>query len=372
VFILILATLLMAQPMSAAAQEAEPVVRAVLFYSPTCPHCEYVIKEVLPPLYEKYGSQLQIIGFDVSTEQGQAMFLSALQHFGVEQGGVPFLVIDDFYLVGSEQIPEELPALVDAYLKMNGVDWPAIPGLREMLLAAAQTATAEAPTGSAAPASGTPVPQTGGIPTHEITWQERFAADATANTIAVVVLAAMVAAVAWAIILFRQRSDAADGRGRMQWIIPALCVVGLAVAGYLAYVETTGVEATCGPIGDCNTVQQSPYSHLFGLISIGEFGLIGYVMILVAWAVARFARGRAGQLATLALFAMSFLGTLFSIYLTFLEPFIIGATCAWCLTSAVLMTILMVLTARAAGRAWRKLRGGARPRSRKARPARAG
>ena len=39
-------------------------------------------------------------------------------------------------------------------------------------------------------------------------------------------------------------------------------------------------------------------------------------------------------------------GILFSIYLTFLEPFVIGATCAWCVTSAILMTVLFVLTLR--------------------------
>ncbi len=33
-------------------------------------------------------------------------------------------------------------------------------------------------------------------------------------------------------------------------------------------------------------------------------------------------------------------GTVFSIYLTFLEPFVTGATCAWCLTSAMMILIL--------------------------------
>jgi uncharacterized membrane protein len=41
---------------------------------------------------------------------------------------------------------------------------------------------------------------------------------------------------------------------------------------------------------------------------------------------------------------MTLFGTLFSIYLTFLEPFVIGATCAWCLSSAVIMTIQMWLS----------------------------
>lgn len=367
--ILILAGLLGAPPRGAAAQESEPVVHAVLFYSATCGHCEYVIKEVLPPLYEKYGKQLQIIGFDVSTPQGQAMFMGALEHFGVKEGGVPFLVIDDIVLVGSEQIPDEFPALVGGYLTMGGVDWPGIPGLREMLIAAAQTATA-APSGVTAPQAATTAAPAS-MPTDQFTWRQRFAADAVANTIAVIVLAAMVAGVAWGGLRFKQAAGGEPASGDISWIIPVLCVVGLAVAGYLAYVEATGAEATCGPIGDCNTVQQSPYSRLFGVLSIGVFGLIGYVALITTWALARFARGRTAQAATVALFVVALVGTLFSIYLTFLEPFVIGATCAWCLTSAVLMTAVMLLSGAAAGGAWVQLRRGAGPRSRKPGVARA-
>ncbi len=52
---------------------------------------------------------------------------------------------------------------------------------------------------------------------------------------------------------------------------------------------------------------------------------------------------------------MSIFGTLLSVYLTFLEPFVIGATCAWCLTSAVVITLLMWLSARPGKRAWLQL-----------------
>jgi uncharacterized membrane protein len=56
--------------------------------------------------------------------------------------------------------------------------------------------------------------------------------------------------------------------------------------------------------------------------------------------------------ATLALWAAAFFGTLFSVYLTFLEPFVIGATCAWCLSSAVIMALLLWATAPLAAAAW--------------------
>lgn len=40
---------------------------------------------------------------------------------------------------------------------------------------------------------------------------------------------------------------------------------------------------------------------------------------------------------------MTMFGTLFSLYLTYLEPFVIKAVCAWCLTSAVIITLLMLV-----------------------------
>jgi uncharacterized membrane protein len=57
-----------------------------------------------------------------------------------------------------------------------------------------------------------------------------------------------------------------------------------------------------------------------------------------------------------ALLAGTVSGVAFSIYLTFLEPFVIGATCAWCLTSAILITVLMWLAAGPGIDSWRKLR----------------
>ncbi|MCB0120146.1 MAG: hypothetical protein KDD72_14030, partial [Anaerolineales bacterium] len=61
------------------------------------------------------------------------------------------------------------------------------------------------------------------------------------------------------------------------------------------------------------------------------------------------------EYANLFVFVLALLGTFFSIYLTFLEPFVIGATCAWCLTSAILMTALMLFTVRPAKAAFERI-----------------
>jgi len=92
-------------------------------------------------------------------------------------------------------------------------------------------------------------------------------------------------------------------------------------------------------------VQQSEYATLFGLIPIGVLGVIGYILILASWAASRVTTGWTADVAQALLLGFALFGTLFSIYLTFLEPFVIGATCAWCLTSAMLMILILSLEA---------------------------
>lgn len=371
--------LLAISPVPTAQAQTLPVVHAVLFYSPSCGHCHFVITETLPPLFEKYGGRLEMIGVDVSHPQGQTLFLAALQKFGQESGGVPFLVVGDTYLVGSLDIPEKFPLLIEQYLASGGVDWPDIPGLQEVLAqpAAAPTAietTVDEPTATvllqptvdgsiaatqpqptAPPATLEPASTSQSSPAPTATpgllltgdqnshWQDNFLRDLVGNTLSVIVLFGMLGALFGAGNLFRTRTETSL-KGAWSFGIPALCMIGILVAGYLAYVETSQITAVCGPVGDCNTVQQSEYARLFGIFPIGVLGLAGYGFILIAWWFARYANSWLANLASISLFILTVSGTLFSIYLTFLEPFVIGATCAWCLTSAVLMTILMLLS----------------------------
>jgi uncharacterized membrane protein len=343
------------------------VVHAVLFYSPNCGHCHLVISETLPPLFEQYAEQLSIAGVDVSQPGGQALFLAAMQYFQVESSGVPFLVVGDTYLVGSVDIPEKFPGLIEQYLAQGGVDWPAIPGLAEALSTPQPTGAPETTSSATATITpDTPVPTTTVSDTtaspmststpglimrtgdHSDGLGARFGRDPQGNSLAVIVLGAMIFSLAGAVIFLRRAAGPHALRTEIHpsrdWLIPVLCVVGLVVAGYLAYVETAQVEAVCGPVGDCNSVQQSEYARLFGVLPIGVLGVIGYVLILLAWMGMRFTARRTAAYASIALMVTSAIGVLFSIYLTFLEPFVIGATCAWCLTSATIMTALFWLS----------------------------
>ncbi len=367
-FISLLILLSILSPVAPAhAQGATPVVHAVLFYSPTCGHCEFVISQTILPMMDEYGSQLQVIGVDVTTEDGNALFMSALKTFNIEQAGVPFLVIDDIYLIGSADIPEQFPSLVDSYLEQGGIDYPDIPGLAEALNQPSAEGTPPAQpqpqiTQEAAQSISMPTetaPNIELVESHNAaTWKDRFAQDPAGNTLSVIVLLGMVVSLGW-VAAFFNKTKSVSSKSIPAWLIPLLCVIGFGVAGYLTYVETTQTSAVCGPVGDCNTVQQSEYARLFGVLPIGVLGLVGYVAIFISWSLASYGNKKIASLASLAIFLLTISGTLFSAYLTFLEPFVIGATCAWCLASAILMTGLLLLTASPAKTAVKQMRAKA-------------
>ncbi len=314
---------------AAPAHAADAVVHAVLFYSPTCPHCHDVINNTLTPMAEQYGDSLSIAAVDVSTEDGQQLFNVALFHFAVpeERQGVPMLIIGETVLVGSGEIPAQFPGLVDAYLARGGIGWPEIPGFGGVADATDEAADGAVSDGAVSDGAVTDSNGLAGA----------LARDPVGNGLALVVLAGLVVSL---VVIAVQRRDQRIGEGPTprETLIIGLSLAGMAVAAYLAYVETAQVQAFCGPIGDCNVVQQSPYARLFGLIPIGWLGVAGYVAILAASLVD-------STLARQLRFGFIVVGVLFSTYLTFLEPFVIGASCAWCLTSALIMIALLWLTA---------------------------
>jgi len=333
----------------------QPVVRAVLFWAEGCPSCHAVLSETLPMLRERYGNQLDVQLIEVSETLNYDYFrqIEDLYKVPPQRRGVPALFIADQLLVGADEIPVRLPALIEKYLVAGGVGYPDLPDLAAHLPAAAldDTCTTGTPCVDA-----TPVAQ-------PLDWNalatlsESKAVESeplSGFLLAQVVMGILVVALLYALVaavLGMLGRVAPTGPAWLGMLIPILSIIGLGVAIYLTYVETQNVTAVCGPVGDCNTVQSSPFARLFGFLPVGLLGAIGYVAILVAWAVGRFGRGIAhpiapklADLAPLALLGMALFGVLFSIYLTYLELFVILAVCMWCLSSAVIMAVLLALS----------------------------
>lgn len=177
-----------------------------------------------------------------------------------------------------------------------------------------------------------------------------FFQDPPGNALALVVLVGMIISVAGVGYYFLKPTRE-PVRTWLQWSIPVLSLIGLAVAGYLSLLGSIPVDPVCGPVGDCNAVQQSPYAYLFG-IHVGLLGVAGYLVILAAWFIQSYGPDSWKRVGTLAVWGVALVGTLFSIYLTFLEPFVIGVTCFWCVTSAIVITLLLWGATPPAKQAW--------------------
>jgi uncharacterized membrane protein len=169
---------------------------------------------------------------------------------------------------------------------------------------------------------------------------QRFSNDLVGNSLAVIILLGMIISAIYIGSLFL-RSAKLTPKPWINWLIPILALIGLGVAAYLAFVEVKKVAPICGPVGDCSSVQNSRYSKLFGVFPVGIVGVIGYISILIAWVIGMISSQPVKKIAIVSIWVMSWFGVLFSIYLTFLEPFVIGATCIWCISSAITITLLL-------------------------------
>lgn len=117
-----------------------------------------------------------------------------------------------------------------------------------------------------------------------------------------------------------------------------IAVAGIGVATYITIADAGGGAPACVVGGSgCQTVADSRYSHLLG-VNVSVFGIVGYALLLLSAVV----RGDAGRFGGLLL---SLIGFGFSAYLTYLELFVIDAICQWCVVSAALMALLLIVSA---------------------------
>jgi uncharacterized membrane protein len=143
-----------------------------------------------------------------------------------------------------------------------------------------------------------------------------------------------------------KNTEAVTEAPKLDWlrlVAVVLAIAGIAVAGYLSWAEVTGSETQCLDTGkiNCETVQSSAYSEVLG-VPIALLGLAGYVAILGVLLLE-------DQIAFLAAYGRTLVvgfalfGVIFSVYLTLIEATVLDAYCQWCLISAALIIVLLVL-----------------------------
>ncbi len=135
-----------------------------------------------------------------------------------------------------------------------------------------------------------------------------------------------------------------NGPGSQVWLwAPAvLAGLGVLVSGYLSVKRFTGGSLACTRWASCDLVNNSVYAKIYG-VPVAFIGLAGYLLLLgLALAALHAAAPVQRRLLTLSFF-LALGGVGFSAYLTYLELYVIEAICIWCVTSAILITLLSLL-----------------------------
>jgi uncharacterized membrane protein len=125
--------------------------------------------------------------------------------------------------------------------------------------------------------------------------------------------------------------------------IALFSLLGLLVAGYLTLYHFGSTGTLQCAIGSCEKVQSSRYAYLLGQ-PVALWGVFAYATLLglaMASLQPRFERAR---WVSLGIFGMAAVGVAFSAYLTYLEAVVIQAWCQWCVVSAILITLIFLLS----------------------------
>lgn len=119
-----------------------------------------------------------------------------------------------------------------------------------------------------------------------------------------------------------------------------ISVFGIADASWLTYHALAELPIPCSVFEGCNEVASSPYSKVGG-IPLAAFGVFFYSVVLILSLVLLY-RERMFLVRLLQL--AGFVGFALSAYFMYLQAFVIGAFCIYCIASAISSTTIFVLS----------------------------
>lgn len=137
-------------------------------------------------------------------------------------------------------------------------------------------------------------------------------------------------------------------------LLSVMALVGVFLAAYLTLYKLGYIGELACKVGQCETVNLSRWSLLFG-IPVAVWGLGFYVVLFTVAFAGTTDRFADDPRVSTALLVLTACGVLFSGWLTYLELFVIHAICMYCVISAVLVTLMCGI----AVLEWRAARGGA-------------
>ncbi len=122
-------------------------------------------------------------------------------------------------------------------------------------------------------------------------------------------------------------------------VVAVLSLVGFFVAFYLLAHHMGWVGSLICGVGDCAAVQASKWSSV-GPVPTSAIGMVGYVALMAVAIVGLQPAYISAPWVGKSLLLFSSLALAYSVFLTYLEAFVIHAWCQWCVTSAILVVVI--------------------------------
>lgn len=121
-----------------------------------------------------------------------------------------------------------------------------------------------------------------------------------------------------------------------------LSLAGLFISGYLYLYKIGKIGSLACGTGGCETVQLSAWSRFAGL-EVSLIGVLGYAGLLALSLVSVQNDLQGSQWPTSVMTIAAAIGIAFTLYLTYLEVFVIHAICRWCVASGVIIAAIFVV-----------------------------
>jgi len=125
--------------------------------------------------------------------------------------------------------------------------------------------------------------------------------------------------------------------------IAVLALIGLLMSVYLTLHKYGYIGTLACGTGSCDTVQTSPWAVFMG-IPVPVMGVVGYLVLLVLAVVGLQPAHAENRKLGLLIFLLADIAVAFTVYLTYLEAFVINAWCRWCIGSAIIVTLIWIFS----------------------------
>ncbi len=128
---------------------------------------------------------------------------------------------------------------------------------------------------------------------------------------------------------------------RIRFLIAVCALIGLFASVYLLYVYVSGAPIVCGLASGCELVRASHWAHTFG-VPRPLLGVVFYTLLIgvLVWRATKRSSAFLGLMITRVMAAFGFIESAFLFFVQWLD---VRAFCVWCLTSALMSTVIAIL-----------------------------